>query len=90
MRGLHNGRRTEGCASSESTLPTSICALNTLEQPFRAGNHRFLLGRGIYIIENVGGEIPRVLDKSFELIPAPLKVQGEFASGAPVRLIGRL
>ena len=60
------------------------------EQPYRAGNHRLLLGRGIYIIENVGGEITRVLDKSFELIPAPLKVQGEFASGAPVRLIGRL
>lgn len=60
------------------------------EQPFRAGNHRFLLGKGIYIIENVGGEITEVLDRRIELIPAPLKVQGEFASGAPVRLIGRL
>lgn len=60
------------------------------EQPFRAGNHRLLLGKGIYIVENVGGEITEVLDRRIELIPAPLKVQGEYASGAPVRLIGRL
>lgn len=60
------------------------------EAPFRATNHRHLLGNGIYIIENVGGEIEEVLDKRIELIPAPLKVGGDYASGAPVRLIGRI
>lgn len=60
------------------------------EQPFRATNHRLLLGNGIYIIENLGGEVEKVLDQRVELIPAPLKVGGGYASGAPVRLLARV
>lgn len=60
-----------------------------LAPPFAPVNHRFLLSREIYIIENVGGQVAEVLDKRVELIPAILKIGGEYASGAPVRLLAR-
>ena len=61
-----------------------------LAPPFAPVNHRYLLSRDIYIIENVGGQVAQVLDKRVELIPAILKVGGEYASGAPVRLLAYL
>jgi kynurenine formamidase len=58
--------------------------------PFEPRNHRAVLGAGIYVIENVGGEIEKLLNKRVELIPAPMKIGGEYASGAPVRLLAML
>ena len=60
------------------------------QTPFSPANHRFLLSRGIYAIENVGGQITEVLGRKVELIPAVLKIGGEYASGAPVRLLARI
>lgn len=57
--------------------------------PFAPVNHRYLLERNIYVIENVGGEITKLLNRRIELIPAPLKIQGSYASGSPVRLLAR-
>lgn len=56
-------------------------------QPFSPGNHRMLLGSNVYIIENLGGQVASLLGRRVLLIPAPMKVGGEYASGAPVRLI---
>jgi arylformamidase len=61
-----------------------------LSPPFAPVNHRYLLSRNIYIIENIGGEVEKLLGKRVELIPAPLKIKGEYASGAPVRLLARV
>jgi arylformamidase len=58
--------------------------------PFPAQNHRLVLGSGVFIIENVGGQVEEILNSRVYLIPAPLKVEGEFASGAPVRLLAQL
>ena len=55
--------------------------------PFKPVNHRALLGKGIYVIENVAGEIRKLLGKRIELLPAPLNLGGEYASGAPTRLL---
>jgi kynurenine formamidase len=55
--------------------------------PLRPSNHRALLGGNILIIENVGGQVQDLLNERVFLIPAPLKLQGEYASGAPVRLL---
>ncbi len=57
------------------------------EVPFAPRNHLTLLGNNTCIIENVGGEVTSVLDRRILLIPAPLKLAGEYASGAPVRLL---
>ena len=56
-------------------------------QPFSPGNHRMLLGSNVYIIENLGGQVASLLGRRVLLIPAPMKVGGEYASGAPVRLV---
>lgn len=61
-----------------------------LAPPFAPVNHRYLLSRDIYIIENVGGQVTEVLNKRVELIPAIMKVGGAYASGAPVRLLAYL
>ena len=58
-----------------------------VERPFSPLNHRRLLGNDIFIIENVGGEIAALLHQRVLLIPAPMKLGGEYASGAPVRLL---
>jgi kynurenine formamidase len=58
-----------------------------VEKPFSPANHRLLLGNDVYIIENVGGEIAALLHQRVLLIPAPMKLGGEYASGAPVRLL---
>ena len=58
-----------------------------VERPYRPANHRQLLGNNVYIIENVGGEIATLLHQRVLLIPAPVKLAGEYASGAPVRLL---
>ncbi len=58
--------------------------------PFAPVNHRYLLTKGIYIIENVGGQIAEILGKRAELIPGILNLGGEYASGAPVRLLARI
>jgi arylformamidase len=63
-------------------LPDSYAAA-----PFAPRNHRAVLGAGIYVIENVGGEVEKVLGKRIDLIPAPMKLGGEYASGAPTRLL---
>ncbi len=55
--------------------------------PFAPANHRALLGSDTFIIENVGGEVARILGERVLLIPAPLRLEGEYASGAPVRLL---
>jgi arylformamidase len=55
--------------------------------PFDPVNHRKLLGRGVYVIENVGGEVAGLAGERVFLIPAPLKIRGEYASGAPLRLL---
>ncbi|MGA2614760.1 MAG: hypothetical protein ABSG38_15085 [Spirochaetia bacterium] len=46
-----------------------------------------LLGSNVYIIENLGGQVASLLGRRVLLIPAPMKVGGEYASGAPVRLV---
>jgi arylformamidase len=58
-----------------------------LEKPFHPTNHRLLLGNDVYVIENIGGEIDALLHQRVLLIPAPMKLGGEYASGAPVRLL---
>ena len=55
--------------------------------PFVPKIHHLLLEKEIYIIENVGGEVAELLNERVLLIPAPLKFGGEYASGAPVRLL---
>jgi arylformamidase len=55
--------------------------------PFDPINHKLVLERGVYVIENVGGEIETVLGRRIYLLPAPLNLGGEYASGAPIRLI---
>jgi len=77
--------RLVGLDAPDLDLPSEY-----LKVPFAPKNHRLLLSQGIYIIENVGGQVVEVLNKRVELIPAPLKVQGEYASGAPVRLLARV
>jgi len=77
--------RLIGLDAPDMDLPSEY-----LNVPFAPKNHRYLLSRDIYIIENVGGQVVEVLNQKLELIPAPLKVQGEYASGAPVRLLARL
>ncbi len=57
------------------------------EVPFAPTNHRILLGNEIYIVENVGGAVAQLRDRRVLLIPAPLNLGGEYASGAPVRLL---
>ncbi len=56
-------------------------------RPFKPANHRVLLGHDVYVIENVGGQIGTLLNARVLLIPAPMKLGGEYASGAPVRLL---
>ncbi len=56
-------------------------------QPFSPSNHRMLLGNNVYILENLGGQVASLLNQRVLLIPAPLAVGGEYASGAPVRLV---
>lgn len=60
------------------------------EAPFRPRNHRTVLGRGVYVIENVGGEIEKILGRRMYLLPAPMKLGGEYASGAPTRLVAEV
>jgi len=55
--------------------------------PFTPANHRMLLGHDVYVIENVGGEVAALVNERVLLIPAPMKLGGEYASGAPVRLL---
>ena len=55
--------------------------------PFTPVNHETILGNDIFVIENVGGEVTELLDQRVLLIPAPMKIGGEYASGAPVRLL---
>lgn len=55
--------------------------------PFKPKNHRTVLGAGVFVVENVGGEVREVLGKRIGLIPAHVKFGGEYASGAPTRLI---
>ncbi len=55
--------------------------------PFDPVNHKIVLGSGVYVIENVGGEIKSLLNRRIYLLPAPLNLGGEYASGAPIRLI---
>ena len=55
--------------------------------PFNPPNHVTLLGNNIYVIENVGGEVTEILNRRIMLIPAPTRFAGEYASGAPVRLL---
>jgi len=57
------------------------------EKPFSPMNHRMLLGHNVYVIENVGGEVGAIVGERVLLIPAPMKLAGEYASGAPVRLL---
>lgn len=57
--------------------------------PFSPVNHRLVLGAGIYVIENVGGELPNIVGKRVLLIPAPFRLGGEYASGAPIRLLAQ-
>ncbi|MGA2639539.1 MAG: cyclase family protein [Spirochaetia bacterium] len=57
------------------------------ERPFHPENHRRLLSDDIFIIENVGGQVADLSGRRVTLIPAPMKVAGEYASGAPVRLL---
>jgi kynurenine formamidase len=56
-------------------------------RPFSPSNHRLLLGNDVYILENLGGQVASLLNQRVLLIPAPLAVGGEYASGAPVRLV---
>ncbi|MFA6505019.1 MAG: cyclase family protein [Treponemataceae bacterium] len=74
--------RLVGLDVPDIDLPASY-----VKAPFEPRNHRAILGAGIYVIENVGGEIRRLLGKRIDLLPAPMKVGGEYASGAPVRLL---
>ena len=60
---------------------------NYKETPFQPRNHRTVLGGGVYILENVGGEVERILGRRVLLLPAPMKLGGEYASGAPTRLL---
>jgi kynurenine formamidase len=55
--------------------------------PFNPQNHTIILGNNIYVIENVGGEVKEILNERVMLIPAPMRFAGEFASGAPIRLL---
>ena len=56
-------------------------------RPFSKPNHKLLLEKGICIIENVGGEVAELVQQRVLLIPAPLKLAGQYASGVPVRLL---
>ncbi len=49
--------------------------------------HKVLLGRGIYIIENLRN-LKKLINKKFRLIALPLKIQG--ASASPARVIAIL
>ena len=57
------------------------------EKPFHPENHRTLLSNDIYIIENIGGQAAELLGRRVTLIPAPMRIAGQYASGAPVRLL---
>lgn len=56
--------------------------------PFTPPNHSVnFLPNDIFIIENVGGEIEKVLNRRVNLIVAPLNITGPFAASSPIRLI---
>ena len=59
-----------------------------VKPPYKPVNHRKVLGNGIYVIENVGGQIEEVLNRKITIIPAAVNFGGEYASGAPIRLLG--
>jgi kynurenine formamidase len=79
---IEQGVRLVGLDVPDIDLPD-----NYTRMPFRPRNHRTILGNGVFIIENVGGEIEAVLGRRFMLLPAPMKLGGEYASGAPTRLL---
>jgi kynurenine formamidase len=81
---VHQGVRLIGLDVSDIDLPS---AYETA--PFHPTNHRLVLGAGIYVIENVGGELPNLVGKRVMLIPAPFRLGGEYASGAPIRLLAQ-
>ena len=74
--------RLIGLDVPDADLPASY-----IKAPFEPRNHRAILGAGVYVIENVGGEIRQLLNKRIDLLPAPMKFGGEYASGAPIRLL---
>jgi arylformamidase len=74
--------RLVGLDAPDLDLPTRY-----VSTPFNPVNHVALLGNNIYAIENVGGEILKIMNQRVVLIPAPTRFAGEYASGAPVRLL---
>ena len=76
------GIRLVGIDAPDMDQPKSYQA-----KPFAPLNHRMLLGHDVYVIENVGGEVASLLNERILLVPAPMKLAGEYASGAPVRLL---
>jgi kynurenine formamidase len=79
---LERGVRLVALDVPDLDLPASYAAA-----PFDPRNHRAVLGSGVYVIENVGGEVEKLLGKRVDLLPAPMKLGGEYASGAPTRLL---
>ncbi len=79
---LERGARLVGLDVPDIDLPSAY-----VDAPFSPSNHRKILGAGVYVIENVGGEIAELLGRRVDLLPAPMKVGGEYASGAPIRLL---
>lgn len=56
--------------------------------PFRPPNHaKNLLPNGIFVIENVGGELDAILNRRLTFVVAPLNIAGEFGASSPIRLI---
>jgi arylformamidase len=81
---VESGARLFGIDAPDVDLPECY-----RDVPFAPTNHRTLLGSDVYVVENVGGEILKVLGRRVLLIPANLKLGGEYASGAPVRLLAQ-
>lgn len=57
-------------------------------KPFAPPNHaRHFLPNGICIIENVGGEVDKILGKKLLMVAAPLPIRGEHGNASPIRLL---
>jgi len=82
---MDQGVRLIGLDVSDIDMPDAYKAA-----PFKPVNHRKVLGAGIYVIENIGGALPTLVGKRIFLIPAPLNLGGEYASGAPIRLLAHV
>ncbi|TET63037.1 cyclase family protein [Candidatus Aerophobetes bacterium] len=58
------------------------------QPPFHPPNHgKNFLPNNILIIENVGGEVDKVVGKKLLIIASPLNIKGIHGSSSPIRLI---